>query len=77
MSDYPMSKSADLLLAAQKLAPVERLGLVEQILDGLDRPDEAVDALWLQEAQDRLAAYRRGEIKAVSLSDVLAKYTAK
>ena len=72
-----MSKSADLLLAAQKLAPVERLGLVEQILDGLDKPDEAVDALWLQEAQDRLAAYRRGEIKAVSLSDVLAKYTAK
>jgi len=27
-----------------------------------------------QEADDRLAAYRRGEIRAVPLSEVLAKY---
>jgi putative addiction module component (TIGR02574 family) len=72
-----MSKSSDLLSAAQKLAPTERLDLVEQLLDGLDKPDNAVDALWLQEARDRLGAYRRGEISAVPLSDVLAKYSAR
>ena len=33
-----------------------------------------VDALWKKEAEDRLAAYRRGEIKAVPLQEVLAKY---
>jgi putative addiction module component (TIGR02574 family) len=72
-----MSKPADLLLAAQKLAPVERLDLIEQLLDDLDKPDEAIDALWVREAEDRLDAYRRGEIRAVPLADVMAKYTSK
>jgi putative addiction module component (TIGR02574 family) len=72
-----MSKPDDLLLAARKLAPVEQLDLVEQLLDELDKPDEAIDALWLREAQDRLAAYQRGEMQAVPLADVLAKYISK
>jgi len=48
--------------------------VVERILDSLDQPDAALDTLWASEASDRLAAYRRGEIKAVALSDVIAKY---
>lgn len=59
---------------AVQLPPVERMALVEQILDSLDEPDPSMDALWAQEADDRLAAYRRGEIRAVPLSEVLAKY---
>ena len=59
---------------AVQLPPVERMALVERILDSLDEPDPAMDALWAQEADDRLAAYRRGEIRAVPLSEVLAKY---
>ncbi|MHB8948273.1 MAG: addiction module protein [Rhodoferax sp.] len=59
---------------AAQLPPVERMALVEQILDSLDEPDPSVDALWAQEADDRLAAYRRGEIRSVPLSEVLAKY---
>lgn len=61
---------------AVQLPPVERMALVEQILDCLDEPDPSMDALWAQEADDRLAAYRRGEISAVPLSEVLAKYKA-
>ncbi|MBA3057314.1 MAG: addiction module protein [Gammaproteobacteria bacterium] len=57
---------------AVQLPPVERMALVEQILDSLDEPDPSMDALWAQEADDRLAAYRRGEIRAVPLSEVLA-----
>ena len=59
---------------AVQLPPVERMALVERILDSLDEPDPSMDALWAQEADDRLAAYRRGEIRAVPLSEVLAKY---
>ena len=59
---------------AVQLPPVERMVLVEQILDSLDEPDPSMEALWAQEADDRLAAYRRGEILAVPLSEVLAKY---
>ena len=56
------------------LPPTERMEVVERILDSLDQPDAALDALWAKEADDRLAAYRRGEIKALALSDVIAKY---
>ncbi len=47
---------------------------VERILDSLDEPDVSVDTLWVEEADDRLIAYRRGEVRAVALSDVIAKY---
>ena len=59
---------------AFKLPPEERMALVDQILDSLDAPDATIDALWTKEADDRLAAYRRGEIQAMALSDVIAKY---
>lgn len=41
------------------------------------RPTSNLDALWAQEAEDRLAAYRRGEISALPLAEVLGKYTVK
>ena len=70
-----MSQAAEALSAqVTQLPPEERLEVVERILDSLDQPDAALDALWAKEADDRLAAYRRGEIKAVALSDVIAKY---
>jgi len=62
---------------ARKLSPAERIELVDAILATLDEPDPAIDRLWAKEAEDRLAAYRRGEIKALSLEEVLRKYRAK
>jgi hypothetical protein len=32
--------------------------------------------LWAREAESRLAAYRSGELHAVSLAEVLARYRA-
>ena len=70
-----MSQAAEALSAqVTQLPPEERMEVVERILDSLDQPDAALDTLWANEASDRLAAYRRGEIKAVALSDVIAKY---
>lgn len=70
-----MSQTAQTLSAqVAQLPPAERMEVVERILDSLDQPDAALDALWAKEADDRLAAYRRGEIKAVALSEVIAKY---
>ena len=50
------------------------MALVERILDSLDEPGASVDALWAKEADDRLTAYRRGEVSAVALSEVIAEY---
>lgn len=70
-----MNPTAEALSAqAVQLPPEERMALVERILDSLDEPDYSLDALWAKEADDRLAGYRRGEIRAVALSDVIAKY---
>jgi len=59
---------------ANKLPPLERMELVDKILASLDRPDKNLDQLWAREAEDRLAAWRRGKIKAVDMDEVLAKY---
>lgn len=76
-----MSQNAESLSQqAAQLPPAERMELVERILDTLDTldtPDPNLDALWAKEAEDRLAAYRRGEISALPLAEVLGKYTIK
>jgi putative addiction module component (TIGR02574 family) len=64
----------ELLKQAKALAPAQKLELVEALLTELDRTDDRVDAAWAVEAADRLAAYRKGEIQAIPLAQVLAKY---
>jgi putative addiction module component (TIGR02574 family) len=73
-----MTEAAKTLsMQARKLSPSERLQLVDDILASLDEPDTNIDRLWAKEAEDRLAAYRRGDIKAIPLEQVLAKYRGK
>jgi putative addiction module component (TIGR02574 family) len=59
---------------ARELSPPDRIALVEDVLDSLDQADPFVDRLWAAEAKDRLAAYRRGELAAKDLNEVVAKY---
>jgi putative addiction module component (TIGR02574 family) len=69
-----MTEAAKKLSAqARKLSTSERIDLVDSILASLDEPDPNIDQLWAKEAEERLAAYRRGEIKAVTLQEALAK----
>ncbi len=62
--------TVELASLAAKLSPSERLQLVETILATLDKPDPEITAAWASEAEDRLAAYKRGEILAVSEVEV-------
>ncbi len=64
----------ELLEQARALAPAQQLELVEALMNELDRTDPAQNAAWAVEAEDRLKAYRRGEIRAIPLGEVLAKY---
>jgi len=57
-----------------KLSPKERANLADKILSSLDQPNEYIDNLWSEEVEDRINAYKKGKIKAVSLKEVLAKY---
>lgn len=70
-----MSNGAKTLIEqARALPPEDRIALVEDVLDSLDRADPDIDRLWAREATDRMAAYRRGELAAKDLSEVVAKY---
>jgi putative addiction module component (TIGR02574 family) len=59
---------------ARELPPEERIALVEDVLDSLDQTDADIDRLWAREAKERLAAYRRGELAAKGLDEIVAKY---
>ena len=63
--------------AARKLSPAERIRLVDEILSSLDQTNPSLDATWAAEVEDRIAAYRRGEIRALELSEILSKYNRK
>jgi putative addiction module component len=71
----PMTDDAKILSRkAQALSPNDRIALIEEVLESLDKPDPEVESLWMKEAADRLAAYRRGDLSARDLSDIAAKY---
>ncbi len=66
-----------LLRQALGLPAVERAALVEGLVESLDKPDPALDVLWLKEAESRMAAYRAGELGAVDAEDAFAELGQK
>lgn len=63
-----------ILQKALELPTIERANLADHLLSSLDQPDEHMDAIWREEVENRINAYRSGEIRAVSLKEVLSKY---
>ena len=53
------------LQQALQLSPSDRAALVEDLIGSLSRSKPSMDALWLKEAENRMAAYRSGELGAV------------
>jgi putative addiction module component (TIGR02574 family) len=69
-----MSVSTESLLRqALQLPANDRAALVEGLIVSLDKPDPALDALWLKEAESRLLAYRAGELGSVDAEEVFAE----
>lgn len=69
-----MADSAKAVLdQALKLSPNDRAALVENLIHSLDKPDPSLDDQWLKEAEDRIAAYRSGELAAVDAEQVFAE----
>ena len=62
-----------LLQQAIELSAEERAALADELIESLGVADSALDAIWLCEAQDRLAAYRNGELQAFDAEVVLAE----
>ncbi len=69
-----MLTAKEILKQAIQLEPAEKAKLVDQLISSLDKPDKELDALWAEEAESRLEAYRQGKIKGISLEEALSKY---
>jgi putative addiction module component (TIGR02574 family) len=64
------ARTEQVLSEALSLPPSERAQLAERLFSSLDISQEELDRLWAQEANSRIDAYDRGDIKAVSANDV-------
>ena len=63
-------RGKDILKEALNLEPAERFIVVEGLLKSLDVPDAAMDEIWADEAERRLAAYREGKLKGIPMEEI-------
>ena len=69
-----MATTDKILKDASTLSPYEKAQLIDKLISTLDKSDKEIDELWAKEAEDRIDAYVKGKIKAISLEKVLQKY---
>jgi len=67
------ARTEQVLSEALSLPPSERAQLAERLFSSLDISQKELDILWAKEADSRIDAYDRGDIKAVSANDVYKK----
>ena len=65
--------TSELIEAALQLPPVERFILVDSLVKSLDKPDEELNEIWLDEAERRLKAYEEGRLGAVPMEQVFTR----
>ncbi len=51
----------------------EQEAIYRALAESLGKPDLTVDHIWYDEAEDRLAAYDRGEIASITLEEMIAR----
>lgn len=66
--------SDEIIKKALSLPSVKKLELIDKLIKSLDIPDKEIESLWAKEAEERIDAYEKGEIRMVSLEQVLEKY---
>ncbi len=64
------ARTEQILNQALSLPPSERAQLAERLFSSLDIPPQELDRLWAEEADSRIDAYERGEVKAIPASKV-------
>jgi putative addiction module component (TIGR02574 family) len=64
------STTLELTQRIGSLPELERIDLVEHILESLDASDPTIDVLWTTEATSRLEAWRQGSLNAEPIEDL-------
>jgi len=72
-----MVSKLDLAEEMEKLSPVERIRVIDQVIRNTITPDPEVDTIWVNEAIARWKAFERGEVEPVPYEAVMSKYREK
>ena len=59
---------------AISLDPVDKIHLVEMILESLNVPNPEIEKAWVAESEARYGAYQKGQIKAVDYKVIRKKF---
>jgi putative addiction module component (TIGR02574 family) len=62
---------------AMSLEPVDKIRLVEMLLESIDQPDPSIEQAWVKEAETRYAAYKKGKVKAIPYATVMKRLCGK
>ncbi len=55
---------------ALNLKPIDKLHLVEQILESLDHPDSQIEKAWVAESESRYTDYKNNTIAPVDFNSL-------
>jgi len=66
-------QSKEILNRALLLSPEERFLVIEGLIKSLDEPDKHLDAIWIEEAEQRLKAYRAGKMEGIPMEKIFTE----
>jgi len=69
-----MSLAEEIFMEVAPLKPVDKLQLVDKILESLNPMSKEIEQVWAKESEDRVEAYENGQISSISEKDVFVKY---
>jgi len=56
-----------------ELNVVDKIHLVEVLLNSLDKTDEQIEKIWVKESENRYHAYKKGRVKGIPLERLRAR----
>ncbi len=69
-----MPTARDLVQEIEKLAPADRVRLIDKVIRDTIKPDAEIEKIWIKEAEARWTAFELGKVEAVPYETVMAKY---
>ena len=69
-----MENISNIIKETSKLSIMERIALIDALLESLDKPDKEIEELWIKESEARYAAYKEGKLKTSDWQRIKAEY---
>ncbi|NOX89501.1 MAG: addiction module protein [Calditrichaeota bacterium] len=63
-----------ILNEVKNLNPIEKIKLIEAILESFDNADKDIEKKWIREAEARYEAYKNGKLKTTDWEEIAKRY---